>query len=95
MESVYLHFFILVVCQQKQVLAFGLSVGKDQTINFTLAGFFRRNVIRHLNALKYSVAITHDKVTFSRTVVEIIDIPAFVFTLAYQVEQYYGLKAPS
>ena len=83
------------VCQQKQVLAFGSFVGKKQTVDFALSGLFRRNVVRHLDALKHSVAVTHNEIAFSGAVVEIINIPSLVLAFAYKVCQDNGFKAPT
>ena len=93
--SVPLQILILVVCQQQQVLTPCPPIGKKQAVDFPLTGFLGRNIIGHLDALKHSVSVAHDKVALSRTFSQVIDIQSLILALAHKMPHDDGLKTPA
>lgn len=62
--------------KKEEIATQGLPVGKKQTANLTFASLLIRNVIRDLNTLKHLIAIADHKVTFTGTILQIVDIIA-------------------
>ena len=76
-------------------MALSLPRSQQKTTHFAFSGFLGRDIIGNLYGLYYMIALADNKVTFTRTVIQIVNIQILNFAFSVQMDGHDCFKSMS